>query len=173
MVLHVSTQQRQGYIWAKHLDCIPFADRVTTTQSWLTLQSPPQLISHCCRRCEESLYHFRSHLESIWCCHPGDRYKRSCLARFSNEGELTGSGSRAPCRLLWYQIRASSVEAMLICDWDLIYFSPSLGIFTHCCQETIYSDCFKDIVNIYCCTHIKQEALVLGTAVRSLLILAV
>ena len=76
------------------------------------------------------------------------------------------SGTKLDC------ISASSVEATLMCDWDLIYFSPSLGIFTHCCQETIYSDYFKDIVNICCCTRIKQEALVLGTEVKLLLVLA-
>lgn len=76
------------------------------------------------------------------------------------------SGTKLDC------ISVSSVEATLMCDWDLIYFSPSLGIFTHCCQETIYSDYFKDIVNICCCTHIKQEALVLRTGVRLLLVLA-
>lgn len=65
------------------------------------------------------------------------------------------SGTKSDC------MAASSVEATLMCDRDLIYFSPSLGIFTHYCQETIYSDCFKDIVNICCCTHIKQEAVVL------------
>lgn len=77
------------------------------------------------------------------------------------------SGTKLDC------VSASSVEATLMCDRDLIYFSPTLGIFSHCCQETIYSDYFKDIVNICCCTHINQEALVLGTEVRLLLVLAV
>lgn len=51
-------------------------------------------------------------------------------------------------------------------------FLLSLGIFALCCQEAIYSDYFKDIVNICCCTHIKQEVLVLRTEVRLLLALA-
>lgn len=102
---------------------------------------------------------------------PGDCWKRSCFAHFSNKA----SESRAPCKLFWYQIRLliSIVGGSHLNVWLRFNpFPPSLDIFTHCCQETIYSACFKDVVNICCCTDIKQEVSVLRTEVRLLLVLA-
>lgn len=171
--------QCQGYIWAEHLDSILFAVRanssmkladiaVTTRAHFTPLQAlrgkplrlqitfgvnpmlPPAAAQETFIReaaSHNSLTRASSHPQKV--VPPAD-----C------------SGTKLDC------ISASSVEATLMCDWDLIYFSPSLGFFAHCCQETIYSDYFKDIVNICCCICIKQEALVPRTEVRLLLVLA-
>lgn len=79
---------------------------------------------------------------------------RNCLARCSNKGQPQKDVPRANCSATALDCRsASSVGTALMCAWDLIYFSPSLDVFTRCCQETIYSDYFKGIVNICCCTY--------------------
>lgn len=98
-----------------------------------------------------------------------------CLAHFPKE-QPTASEHRAPRRLLVYRRRwsVSIFHGSSINVWlRFNSFLPSLGISTLRCQEAIYPDYFKDIVNICCCTHIKQEVLVLRTEVRLLLALAV
>lgn len=44
VVLHVSNGVMEGWIWAEHLDSVPFAVRLRAAPSWLILQSPPQLM---------------------------------------------------------------------------------------------------------------------------------